>query len=91
MTGPSWVYIYYGLLPSQNTLTPWDHGENVTEAEINFRKAAYRSYKQVLSFLASFDLFFKPRAPPERRLAKAAYLSHHALMVVVVIGATDKI
>ena len=27
--------------------------------------------------------FFKPRAPPERRLAKAAYLSHCAVIVVV--------
>ncbi len=28
---------------------------------------------------------FKPRAPPERRLAKAAYLSHHTIIVVVVV------
>ena len=30
-------------------------------------------------------LFFKPRAPPERRLAKAAYLSHHALVIIVTV------
>ena len=30
--------------------------------------------------------FFKPRAPPERQLAKAAYLSHHAIIVVIVIA-----
>ena len=29
--------------------------------------------------------FFKPRAPPERWLAKAAYLSHHAVVIVVII------
>ena len=28
---------------------------------------------------------FKPRAPPEKRLAKAAYLSHHAIVVVIVV------
>ena len=28
---------------------------------------------------------FKPRALPEKRLAKAAYLSHHAVIVVVII------
>ncbi len=26
---------------------------------------------------------FKPHAPPERRLAKAAYLSYHAVIVIV--------
>ena len=29
---------------------------------------------------------FKPRAPPERPLAKVAYLSHHASIVVIVVG-----
>ena len=28
---------------------------------------------------------FKPRARPERRLAKAAYLSHHAIVIILVI------
>ncbi len=31
--------------------------------------------------------FFKPRAPPERRLAKAAYLSHHGFVVIHSINA----
>ena len=30
-------------------------------------------------------VLFKPRAPPERWLAKAAYLSHHAVVIVVII------
>ena len=29
--------------------------------------------------------FFKRRTPPARRLAKAAYLSQHAIIVVVIV------
>ena len=37
-----------------------------------------------VSYLGSVEFVFKPRAPPERRLAKAAYLSHHGVIVVVI-------
>ncbi len=33
-----------------------------------------------------WDSIFKPRALPERRLAKAAYLSHHAIIIISIIG-----
>ena len=47
MTGPEWVFIYYTLLPGIDEAIPWIHGENVTEAEMEFRKAAHYSLKQV--------------------------------------------
>ena len=47
MTGPEWVYIYYTLLPGDDEVIPWVHGENITEEEMEFRKAAHLSLKQV--------------------------------------------
>lgn len=47
MTTSDYVYIYYALLPGDDEIIPWVHGENVTEEEINFRKAAHKSLKQV--------------------------------------------
>ncbi len=45
-----------------------------------------RSVNPILIFFLLWLLqIFKPRAPPERRLAKAAYLSHHAVVVLVVV------
>ena len=49
MTGPEWVYIYYTLLPGNDEITPWIHSNdvNVTVEEMEFRKAAFMSFKQV--------------------------------------------
>ena len=41
-------------------------------------------------FWLDLDLLLS-RAPPERRLAKAAYLSHHAIFGIVVVIGVDTI
>ena len=36
-------------------------------------------------------MVFRPRATPERRLAKAAYLSHHWLVIIIIGMGVDSI
>ena len=70
---------------SQNlSVHPWSHGcigQWKTE-EQPMRKKFCKPWER--SKIKSLIFVFKPRAPPER-LAKAAYLSHHALFVVISI------
>ncbi len=73
-----------------HSLTYYITRGNSAIPEVIYRKIRKsKKIREVVFSLAFSDLlhqsFFKPRAPPERRLAKAAYLSHHAIFVIIVI------
>ena len=54
MTSSDYVYIYFSLLPSDWTLTPWEPSvafsdpENITEKELLNRKEIFQALKQVV-------------------------------------------
>ena len=57
MTGPDYVYLFYTMMQTIETLQPWEDGTSMSTDERTTRMDAFRSMKQVHTVLFVYVCF----------------------------------